>query len=58
LLSHTSGLQDFWPQDYMFSAMAKPVTPQGIVNRWAKKPLVLYARTRWQYSNTAMSWPA
>ena len=39
LLSHTSGLQDYWPQDYSFAAMAKPVTPQGIVDKWAKKPL-------------------
>ncbi|MFL6748026.1 MAG: serine hydrolase domain-containing protein [Sphingomicrobium sp.] len=52
LLSHTSGLQDFWPQDYMFSAMAKPVTPQGIVDRWGKKPLDYAPGTRWQYSNT------
>src|SRR5690349_14791801 len=38
LLSHTSGLQDYWPQDYSFAAMAKPTTPQGIADRWAKKP--------------------
>src|SRR6476661_1300707 len=24
LLSHTSGLQDFWPQDYLFSDMTVP----------------------------------
>ena len=39
LLSHTSGLQDYWPQDYSFEAMSHPTTPQGIVDRWAKKPL-------------------
>lgn len=27
LLSHTSGLQDFWPQDYDFIAMRTPTTP-------------------------------
>ena len=39
VLSHTSGLQDYWPQDYSFAAMEKPTTPQAIVDRWAKKPL-------------------
>jgi CubicO group peptidase (beta-lactamase class C family) len=52
LLSHTSGLQDFWPQDYSFAAMAKPVTPQAIVDRWAKKPLDYEPGEQWQYSNT------
>jgi CubicO group peptidase (beta-lactamase class C family) len=52
LLSHSSGLQDYWPQDYSFKAMATPVTPQGIVDRWAKKPLDFVPGTKWQYSNT------
>jgi D-alanyl-D-alanine carboxypeptidase len=52
LLSHTSGLQDYWPQDYSFKAMATPITPQGIVDRWAKKPLDFAPGTQWQYSNT------
>jgi D-alanyl-D-alanine carboxypeptidase len=52
LLSHTSGLQDFWPQDYSFSDMELPTTPQHIVDKWAKKPLDFPPGTRWQYSNT------
>jgi len=52
LLSHTSGLQDYWPQDYLFTAMEKPTTPQGIVDRWAKKPLDFVPGAQWQYSNT------
>ena len=52
LLSHTAGLQDYWPQDYLFSAMKKPVDPAGIVDRWARKPLDYAPGTRWQYSNT------
>ncbi len=52
LLSHTAGLQDYWPQDYLFDAMKTPVAPQGIVDRWAKKPLDYVPGTRWQYSNT------
>jgi D-alanyl-D-alanine carboxypeptidase len=52
LLSHTSGLQDYWPQDYSFKAMETPTTPQGIVDRWAKKPLDFTPGSQWQYSNT------
>jgi CubicO group peptidase (beta-lactamase class C family) len=52
LLSHTSGLQDFWPQDYMFADMVKPTAPQGIVDKWAKKPLDYHPGDRYQYSNT------
>jgi len=52
LLSHTSGLQDFWPQDYMFADMTAPTTPQHIVEKWAEKPLDFQPGTRWQYSNT------
>jgi CubicO group peptidase (beta-lactamase class C family) len=52
LLSHTSGLQDYWPQDFSFAAMATPTTPQGIIDIWAKKPLDYEPGTQWQYSNT------
>lgn len=52
LLSHTSGLQDYWPQDYSFKAMATPVTPRRIVDRWARKPLDFAPGMQWQYSNT------
>jgi len=52
LLSHTSGYQDFWPQDYVMPMMLHPVTPQGIADRWAKQPLDFDPGTRWQYSNT------
>src|SRR3954465_4905440 len=52
LLNHTSGLQDFWPQDYSFEAMSHPTKPQGIVDRWGKKPLDFQPGDQWQYSNT------
>jgi D-alanyl-D-alanine carboxypeptidase len=52
LLSHTSGLQDYWPQDYSFAAMEHAVTPQQIVDRWARKPLDFEPGALWQYSNT------
>lgn len=52
LLNHTSGLQDYWPQDFSFPAMAKPTSPQQIIDIWAKKPLDYAPGTQWQYSNT------
>ena len=52
LLTHTSGLQDFWPQDYSFAAMEQPVAPMDIVRRWGFKPLDYEPGTRRQYSNT------
>jgi D-alanyl-D-alanine carboxypeptidase len=52
LLSHTSGYQDYWPQDYVPPMMLQPTTAQEIMDRWAKKPLDFDPGTRWQYSNT------
>ncbi|MDH5198841.1 MAG: beta-lactamase family protein, partial [Gemmatimonadota bacterium] len=52
LLSMTSGYQDYWPQDYVFSDMQRPATPQTIVQRWAGKALDFDPGTQWQYSNT------
>ena len=52
LLSHTSGYQDYWPQDYVMPNMLKPVTAQQIMDTWAKKPLDFDPGTKWQYSNT------
>ncbi|HYW35571.1 MAG TPA: serine hydrolase domain-containing protein [Balneolaceae bacterium] len=52
VLSHTSGYQDFWPQDYVPPMMQKPMSPRKILNRWAKKPLDFAPGTKWQYSNT------
>jgi D-alanyl-D-alanine carboxypeptidase len=52
ILSHTSGYQDFWPQDYLMAPMLQNATPQEIMNRWAKQPLDFEPGTRWQYSNT------
>ena len=52
LLSHTSGYQDYYPQDYVPPFMEKPVTAQSILDQWAKKPLDFDPGTRWQYSNT------
>jgi D-alanyl-D-alanine carboxypeptidase len=52
LLSHTSGYQDFWPQDYAPPLMLKPITADKIMDMWARKPLDFPPGTKWQYSNT------
>lgn len=52
ILSHTSGYQDFWPQDYVPPFMEHSITPQGILDHWAKQPLDFAPGSRWQYSNT------
>src|ERR1035438_4956896 len=52
LLSHTSGYQDFWPQDYVPPLMLQPIGADGIMDRWARKSLDFDPGTKWQYSNT------
>ena len=52
LLSHTSGYQDYWPQDYVPPFMLQPISAQKILDLWARKPLDFDPGTKWQYSNT------
>jgi len=52
ILSHTSGYQDYWPEDYLMTPMMKPESAQQIIDTWAKKPLDFDPGTQWQYSNT------
>jgi D-alanyl-D-alanine carboxypeptidase len=52
LLSHTSGYQDYWPQDYVMPMMLEPTTAQHILDFWGHKPLDFDPGTKWQYSNT------
>src|ERR1700694_4089516 len=52
LLSHTSGYQDYWPQDYVPPFMLQPITADKILGQWARKPLDFDPGTDWQYSNT------
>jgi D-alanyl-D-alanine carboxypeptidase len=52
LLSHTSGYEDYAPQDYIIPEWRNPTTPQAILDRWARKPLNFDPGTNWQYSNT------
>lgn len=52
ILSHTSGYEDYWPEDYVMVTMMNPETAQEIVDTWGKKALNFDPGTRWQYSNT------
>ena len=52
LLSHTSGYEDYAPQDYTIPLWTRPVNPLDTVHEWAKKPLDFEPGTEWQYSNT------
>ena len=52
LLSHTSGYQDYWPEDYVMTTMKPTVTAQQIIDTWGKKALDFEPGTQWQYSNT------
>lgn len=52
LLSHTSGYQDYWPQDYVMPGMLKPTSARAIMETWAKIPLDFEPGSKWQYSNT------
>jgi CubicO group peptidase (beta-lactamase class C family) len=52
LLTHTSGYQDYAPQDYTIPAWKIPTDPLKIVHEFAGKPLDFAPGTQWQYSNT------
>ncbi len=52
LMSHTSGYEDYAPQDYTIPAWTHATTAQKIVHEWATKPLDFDPGTQYQYSNT------
>jgi D-alanyl-D-alanine carboxypeptidase len=52
LLTHTSGYQDYAPQDYTIPAWKVPGDPLAVVHEFAGKALDFDPGTQWQYSNT------
>jgi D-alanyl-D-alanine carboxypeptidase len=52
LLSHTSGYEDYAPQDYLIPDWTKTVSSASVIDGWAKKALNFEPGTKWQYSNT------
>jgi D-alanyl-D-alanine carboxypeptidase len=52
VLSHTSGYQDYYAEDYSMLPMKHSTTADAILDNWGKKPLDFEPGTQWQYSNT------
>jgi CubicO group peptidase (beta-lactamase class C family) len=52
LLSHTAGIRDYWPQDYVPRTMLEPITTEALINQWARQPLDFEPGSKYQYSNT------
>jgi CubicO group peptidase (beta-lactamase class C family) len=52
VLTHTAGLRDYWPQDFVTPELSRPTTVRQIIDEWAKRPLDFQPGTDWQYSNT------
>ncbi len=52
LMSHTSGYEDYAPQDYTIPDWTKATSAQKVVHEWATKPLDFDPGTQYQYSNT------
>jgi len=52
ILSHTSGYQDYWPEDYVMTPMLHAESAQQILDTWGKKAMDFEPGTQWQYSNT------
>ena len=52
LMSHTSGYEDYAPQDYTIPAWTHATTAEQVVHEWATKPLDFDPGTQYQYSNT------
>lgn len=52
ILTHTGGIRDYWPQDFVTPEMTAPTTRAAVIQKWAKRPLDFKPGTEWQYSNT------
>jgi D-alanyl-D-alanine carboxypeptidase len=52
LLTHTGGIRDYWPQDFVTPEMTRPTTTAAIIDEWVQRPLDFEPGTDRQYSNT------
>src|SRR5262249_7325778 len=50
LLSHTSGMRDFWPQDYVMPNMLDPISADALINQWGRQPLDFQPGSKYQDS--------
>jgi D-alanyl-D-alanine carboxypeptidase len=49
---HLSGYRDYYPLDFVDQEMAKPATPDQIIDEYATRPLDFSPRSHYSYSNT------
>jgi D-alanyl-D-alanine carboxypeptidase len=52
LMNHTSGYPDYYPLDFLDRRMLKPITLDGLLNRYACGKLDFEPGSRYSYSNT------
>jgi len=52
LLTHTSGLPDYYPLSFADEEKRHPQTPHDIVRKYARQHLQFEPGTQWSYSNT------
>lgn len=52
ILTHTSGIRDFWRHDFLSPEMVHPKAPSAIIAEWAAPPLDFEPGSDWHYSNT------
>lgn len=52
LLSHTAGVREYLPQDYVFAELLLPTTVLERVEQIAKQPLDFVPGQSWRYSNS------
>jgi D-alanyl-D-alanine carboxypeptidase len=52
LLTHTGGIRDFWPQDFLPAEMTHATNTAAILDEWVKRPLDFAPGSDFQYSNT------
>ena len=51
-LTHTGGIRDYWPEDFITPEMRQPASTRAIIREWADRPLDFPPGSDWQYSNT------
>jgi D-alanyl-D-alanine carboxypeptidase len=51
-LTHTGGIRDYWPEDFVTPEMSKPASTRAIIREWVDRPLDFPPGSEWQYSNT------
>jgi D-alanyl-D-alanine carboxypeptidase len=52
VLTHTGGIRDYWPEDFITPQMREPASPRAIIREWVDRPLDFLPGSEWQYSNT------